>query len=123
MRTAIIKAMPAAGGTKIIGDQPAGNQSFYFILIQKQILFIIFTTETTEHVENGKNFLLSFLLYWRYALFVLKSAGRPYESHIFDGNTLLVKYEQTATPKIRFPLNIGSGFNGLNRLNRPTGTI
>jgi hypothetical protein len=41
--------MPAAGHTKIIGDQPTGNQPLYPKLSQKTFLLLyLFTTETPK---------------------------------------------------------------------------
>ncbi len=73
--------MPAAGRTKIIADQPTGNQPLYPKLSQKTFLLLyLFTTNSVK--------LDSFLLFrWRY------------EPRIFYGNHLVVKHEQADATK------------------------
>jgi hypothetical protein len=56
IRAAIVKTVPAAGRTKIVGDQPPGNQPRYFKLSQKRILLIFIHRRDAEDAEKAYDF-------------------------------------------------------------------
>ena len=61
MRAAIVKAMPATGYTKIVCDQPPGNQSLDLKLGQKRILLIFIHRRDAECAEKAYYLLTTFL--------------------------------------------------------------